>query len=144
MRLVLIALLVCSGVVRTAHAKCENTSTQMEMSECVGKALQKDDGALNALYGQIQRRLKPEPDTAKLFTSTQRAWVSFRDAECNFATSLSVGGTIHPMMVNMCMDQMTLKRIEEFEGYLKCGDGDMSCPVVEPAQREGLAAAPAR
>ncbi len=34
-----------------------------------------------------------------------------------------------PMLVAQCMDDLTQLRVKNFEGYLKCQEGDMSCPV---------------
>ncbi len=61
--------------------------------------------------------------------ATQRAWVAFRDAECDFQTSAVAGGSAAPMIHAMCLDSQTKRRIEDFKTYLNCEEGDMSCPV---------------
>ena len=53
--------------------------------ECYGNAYKRADAELNILYRQITARLKDDKATAKLLVAAQRAWVAFRDAECNFS-----------------------------------------------------------
>jgi hypothetical protein len=33
------------------------------------------------------------------------------------------------MVAAMCADGLTQSRLKDFERYLKCEEGDMSCPV---------------
>jgi uncharacterized protein YecT (DUF1311 family) len=113
-------------------ANCTSASNQHELTVCADQAFKKTDAVLNDLYGQIKARLKGDDATAKLLAASQRAWIAFRDAECTFATSSTAQGTIHPMLRLQCLDAVTAKRIEDFKVYLKCEEGDLSCPV--PAQ----------
>lgn len=46
-----------------------------------------------------------------------------------------------PMLIAQCMDSLAQSRVKNFEGYLKCEEGDMSCPV--PAAAVSAAAVPA-
>lgn len=84
---------------------------------------------MNALYKQIQSRLKDDADTTKRLVSAQRAWIGFRDAEYNFSSSAVSGGSAYPLISSVCLDNLTRSRIEDLNGYLKCDEGDMSCPV---------------
>jgi uncharacterized protein YecT (DUF1311 family) len=102
---------------------------QAGMNDCYGKQFKKSDAELNKLYKQIQGRLKGDAGTMKLLVTAQKTWVAFRDAECNFQSSGSEGGSARPMIVLMCLDGLTRSRIGDFKGYLKCEEGDMSCPV---------------
>ena len=113
-----------------AQDKCYDAAkTQAAMNECAGASLKKSDKKLNELYAQIEARLKDDADTRKLLVQAQRDWNKFRDAECNFQTAQSAGGTMMPMLVAQCVDGLTQSRVKAFEGYLKCEEGDMSCPV---------------
>jgi uncharacterized protein YecT (DUF1311 family) len=84
---------------------------------------------LNVLYEQIKQRLKDDADTTKLLVAAQRAWVTFRDAECKFSTSGVSGGSAYPMVNAECANGLTRKRIDDFKTYLKCEEGDLSCPL---------------
>ncbi|MDN3720488.1 lysozyme inhibitor LprI family protein [Roseibium salinum] len=88
----------------------------------------KSDKKLNELYKQIAARLKEDADTKKLLVQAQRDWIKFRDAECDFQTAAAAGGSVMPMLIAQCMDGLTQARAEQFEGYLNCEEGDMSCP----------------
>ena len=124
-------LFVClAGLAPSARAAdCSNLQTQMELTQCAGENQRIADGQLNAAYKQIQQRLKDDPDTAKLMTTAQRAWVAYRDAECTFSSSQTKGGSIYPMIYAECVTAMTQSRLKDFKQYLSCKEGDMSCPV---------------
>jgi uncharacterized protein YecT (DUF1311 family) len=111
------------------HAdECANAMDQATMNECQGKAYKKSDAELNNLYKQIERRIK-DPAPAKLLAAAQRAWVSFRDAECDFSASGVSGGSVYPMIYAQCMDEVTRARVKDLKKYLACEEGDMICPV---------------
>ena len=80
----LLALAVALPLGAARAADCRNPQTQMDMNTCAGQDFQKADAALNALYRQMQARLKDDPDQTRRLMETQRAWVAFRDAECRF------------------------------------------------------------
>ena len=104
-------------------------SSQREMERCYGNAYKESDAKLNALYTQIEDRLKDDQNTAKLLVSAQRAWLAFRDGECGFSTSDVSGGTLYPMIYTICLDRLTRNRIEDFKTYLNCRPGALDCPV---------------
>jgi uncharacterized protein YecT (DUF1311 family) len=95
-------------------------------------AFKQTDKKLNELYKQIEARLTDDADTKKLLVQAQRDWVKFRDAECNFQTAGAAGGSMMPMLVAQCMDNLTQFRVKNFERYLNCEESDLSCPVPAP------------
>jgi len=110
--------------------KCyDEAKDQAAMNKCADAAYKESDKKLNELYKQIEARLKDDADTKKLLVQAQRDWIKFRDAECGFQTAEAAGGSMMPMLVTQCMDDLTQTRVEDFEGYLNCEEGDMSCPV---------------
>lgn len=114
----------------TAQAEdCGSARDQLTMNECYGKLYKSADAELNVLYKQINGRLKDDPDTKKLLVSAQRAWVAYRDAECGLSASTVTGGSIYPTIYANCLSIMTTERVKTFKRYLKCEEGDMSCPV---------------
>lgn len=112
-----------------AADKCANAEDQATMSQCADASFKTSDKKLNDLYQQIESRLSDDLDTKKLLVQAQRDWGKFRDAECNFRTAGSAGGSMRPMLVLMCRDRLTQSRVKDFEGLLKCQEGDLSCPV---------------
>ena len=87
------------------------------------------DGELNKLYKEIERRLKDNQDAAKDLVAAQRAWIAFRDAECKFAASGVQGGSAYPTVYSNCLAQLTQTGVNDFKSFLKCQEGDLSCPV---------------
>ncbi|TCU19284.1 lysozyme inhibitor LprI family protein [Rhizobium sullae] len=127
--LVTVALILTTSAFAHAEQVCGDLTNQTDMNICAGKAYQKSDAELNVLYKQIEARLKDDADTKKLLVAAQKAWVRFRDAECNFSSSTVAGGTAYPFISSTCLDTMTKSRIEDLKGYLKCEEGDLDCPV---------------
>jgi len=126
----LLALTAIAHPSMVSAEDCANALDQQAMNQCADRNYRQSDATLNALYGQIGRRLENgDADTRKRLVMAQRAWIGFRDAECNFATSAAAGGSILPMLFAGCADALTRKRIDDFTSYLKCQEGDMSCPV---------------
>ncbi len=99
------------------------------MDACAGTAFKKADAELNGLYRRITGRLKDDVATLNLLVAAERAWVSFRDAECRFANSGSADGSVYPMIMAQCEEGLTRGRITDLTAYLNCQEGDLSCPV---------------
>jgi uncharacterized protein YecT (DUF1311 family) len=113
-----------------AHAAdCDNATDQTTMNQCAAQQNKAADKELNALYQQITTRLKSNPDSKKLLIGAQRAWVAFRDAECKFSSAGVEGGSVYPLIYSNCITELTKARVETFKNYLKCQEGDLSCPV---------------
>lgn len=108
---------------------CANATTQGEMNQCAAQAKKAADDELNSLYKQITARLKDNPEAKQLLVKAQRAWIGFRDAECNFSASGVEGGSVYPLIYGNCITALTKARVETFKTYLKCKEGDLSCPV---------------
>ncbi|MCV3206923.1 lysozyme inhibitor LprI family protein [Mesorhizobium sp. YC-39] len=112
---------------------CANAQDQATMNECAGKSFTAADKKLNDAYRQIEGRLKDDAAGKKLLVDAQRAWVAFRDAECNFQGGpRENAGSMYPMVVADCQAALTKDRVRDFENYLNCPEGEVSCPV--PAQ----------
>ena len=129
MRNVVVAAAVAIAPAPIASANdCATAMDQRTMNECADKSYGKSDAELNALYKLIKQRLKDDTDTTKLLVAAQRAWVSFRNAECKFSTLAVSSGSVYPMIYSGCADRLTRRRIDDFKGYLMCEEGDLSCP----------------
>lgn len=110
---------------------CANAITQGEMNQCAAQEYKAADKELNDLYKQITARLKDDPKAKQLLVKAQRAWIGFRDAECEFSASGVEGGSVYPLIHTDCITAQTKARVEAFKTYLKCKEGDLSCPVPE-------------
>lgn len=119
-----------TALISSAHAAdCASASDQVTLTECAGKDYKKSDAELNKLYKEIRSRLADQPDAVKKLVATQKAWIVFRDAECDFSSFRSQDGSAYPMLISLCRDGLTQNRIKDFKAYLSCEEGDLSCPV---------------
>jgi len=119
------ALMASLAAASAADMSCKSPKTQMEMSACAGKDAQAAEAELNHVYGQLIAKYD-EPNRNALILA-ERAWIVYRDAECAYETALSVGGTIHPMMVGLCMTAKARVRTKELTDQLNCKEGDLDC-----------------
>ncbi|MGN6550928.1 MAG: lysozyme inhibitor LprI family protein [Pararhizobium sp.] len=126
-----LAALLALGTAERA-GDCSKAQDQAALNDCARAALHVSDAALNDAFRQIKARLAGDPETLKLLVAAQKQWIAFRDSECTFASSNVAQGSIYPMVVDMCLDGLTKKRLADFRAYLSCREGDLSCPV--PAQ----------
>lgn len=123
------AALVLTAGAQAQVIKCDQASTQTDMSLCADQAYRKSDADLNAAYRDVMARLVDNKDATTRLQAAQKAWLFFRDAECAFSSAGVTGGSAYPMVLSMCLDKLTQARTKELRAYLKCEEGDMSCPV---------------
>jgi uncharacterized protein YecT (DUF1311 family) len=96
---------------------CANPMTQMEMNQCAIKEYQDADSELNRVYKEVMAKLRPEMQ-AKLKTA-QKAWLQYRDANCDCASFDYSEGSIYPVMYYGCLKNMTVARTKEIQDLLK-------------------------
>src|SRR5690606_26589281 len=94
-------------------ADCADAKDQATMNECAARSFKASDARLNTLYREIEQRLGTDADARHRLVAAQRAWVSFRDAECGFSASAVEGGSAYPMIYAMCRDDLTTARIAD-------------------------------
>lgn len=122
-----VGLLVSSSMV-TADEGCDNASTQLALTECSAQAYQSADDELNEAYQALVSKLEASPATLEKLREAQRAWISFRDAECALESSGVEGGSAQPMVRNGCLTTLTKQRTERLREHAQCEEGDLSCP----------------
>lgn len=121
-----LALASLCGLVQAAQS-CDDAATQQEMNACAGDEYQAADKALNTTYAEIMGRL--DGDAKERLGAAQRAWIGFRDAECEFVSAPTSGDSINGMVKAGCLEELTRQRTETLESYWDCEEGDVSCPV---------------
>ncbi|CAB3655196.1 lysozyme inhibitor LprI family protein [Achromobacter pestifer] len=122
------ALILAAGA-QAQPLNCANAATQTDMNLCADQAYRKSDADLNKAYKTVIDRLKDDRTTTTQLQAAQKAWLFFRDAECAFSSSGTTGGSAYPMVLTQCLDKLTQARTKELLAYLKCEEGDLSCPV---------------
>jgi uncharacterized protein YecT (DUF1311 family) len=97
---------------------CVELQTQAEMTDCAASQAKSADEKLNQIYQSIQTELKGSA-REELLIDAQLAWIEFRDKNCAFAQSQFEGGSIEPMIYNVCIERVTKQRTEELQNYLE-------------------------
>jgi uncharacterized protein YecT (DUF1311 family) len=126
-RMVAAALLLAIGAARADDKiDCKSQDlNQMQLDQCAGQDFEKADAKLNVLYKQMFP--KYDAANAALLKKSELPWIAYRDAECDFATNGTAGGTINPMMDTICRTNMTNARIKELDAQLHCAEGNIDC-----------------
>ena len=106
---------------------CDNPVTQSDMTYCAGWQFKKDDAGLNDVYGRLKENYTEIPAAKSALTKAQRAWVAFRDAECELEAAGEEGGTAQPMIYSQCLSRLTTLRTEQLQKRLDCQEGDLTC-----------------
>jgi uncharacterized protein YecT (DUF1311 family) len=126
-----IAMAAMLWVAVSAHAElnCTNPPDQLTMNQCASRAYTRSDADLNQVYKTATGRLKDDKDTAAKLVHAQRAWIAYRDAECAFSTAATEGGSVNEFSKLTCLDAQTKIRTTALKDYLKCPEGDVTCPI---------------
>lgn len=98
---------------------CKDPQTQVEINTCAGIEYQNADKRLNQVYQQLMPKLSAAR-RQKLILA-QRAWINFRDANCEFERSQFEGGTMAPAAQVGCMAQLTKARTAQLDQYIEVG-----------------------
>ncbi len=103
---------------------CTAPQTQADMTICASRDYDAADKALNTEYQSV-RKILAERDSsasddadkgaAKALLAAQRAWIAYRDANCEAVGYQARGGTLEPMLVASCLADMSRKRAEELK-----------------------------
>jgi uncharacterized protein YecT (DUF1311 family) len=120
MRLAVVASAVIAIAIGSAAAQ-----SQMELNAKAGADLRKSDEQLNAVYNKL--RAKISDAGKKNLQVAQQSWLRFRDQECEFETMGTGGGSIHSMIVAICLTRLTDQRVKDLEAQLNCQEGNLSC-----------------
>lgn len=123
------ALVLMGSPVLAQEDLCGDLSraTQTELNTCAFRGWEAADAALNEAYGAAvaeargrdERRGREEGGAEEMLCRAQRAWVSYRDADCDVEASFFEGGSAEPMTLYGCMTQHTEDRTARLWGYVQ-------------------------
>ncbi|MCW6036900.1 lysozyme inhibitor LprI family protein [Spirulina subsalsa FACHB-351] len=97
---------------------CDDPTSQWEMNVCADQAAKEADARLNEVYRQLRVKVSGTPQESRLIEA-EKAWIDFRDKDCEFSRRRYDGGTIMPMIYAMCVNDLTQRRTEQLEAYLE-------------------------
>ncbi len=104
-----------------ASTNCDAAQSNVEMKECAARELAHVDAALNRQYNQTLAKMRnvdkgypitadKRPGFAATLLASQRAWLTFRDAQCTIEGYSMRGGTGEGLVVATCKAAMTAER----------------------------------
>lgn len=117
--LCLLGLSALSAVAQ--EVDCANAITQMDLNICQQRDWEAADTRLNDVYADVIAVLRESdaaypldgPSEEDRLRNAQRAWIAFRDADCDAAGFPMRGGSAEPLLIYGCMSRMTEDRITE-------------------------------
>ena len=109
---------------------CSTAETQADMNLCADQDYQVADDALNGVYKQAMSAMqKTDAGLADIgegyvgavaaLKKAQRAWITYRDGQCELAGFSARGGSMEPMLVSGCLAEMTGKRTAELKTLIE-------------------------
>ena len=117
--------LMVAPVAAPGASPCDTPRTQADLNACAGNAAKQADAKLNDVYATLAKRVSPAGRQA--LRAAQRAWITYRDAQCGFDTLGTQGGSIHAMMVASCLRDLTDAQAALLQKQINCPEGDTSC-----------------
>jgi len=109
-----------------AGPDCAHAMTQLDMNMCAAAEFEHADAELNRLWGKLIADARADdrsPDSGRtaadqrseetILRTGQRAWVQFRDSQCEFEGLSERGGSMEPMIVSQCKARVTEERIKQ-------------------------------
>ncbi len=108
-----------------AATDCKAASTQKQMNDCAYE----DFLAANAAYADSNRSVmnKLQGKPRDLFRRSQKAWIAYSTAACDFESSAVQNGSAQGMVKWQCAARMTRARVVELNAMGNCPEGDVAC-----------------
>lgn len=104
-----------------------NGNTTVGMASCAAAETAIWDEFLNTTYQDLRAQMREmdvdeyagDVSRADALRDAQRAWIVFRDAECNFQWAMFQEGTIRSLVASGCMQNMTARRAFELRVHME-------------------------
>jgi uncharacterized protein YecT (DUF1311 family) len=120
---ILLAASALPALAQEPKINCKTTETQVEMTYCSEQDYNAADKRLNAQYQAARKVMKAwdadameGTDSADAaFVRAQRAWIAYRDAQCESYGFQGHGGSIEPQLIYDCQRDLTVKRTAEIK-----------------------------
>ncbi len=124
--LALSAALPAAAAPAAVASDCASPVTQAAMNDCAFQDFLVAGESYSASTKALADKLGPKQQGA--LRRTQKAWLAYRTAACDFESSALQGGSAQPMVKWQCAARMTRARTAELTRLANCPEGDLSCP----------------
>lgn len=125
------AVAVVAALANVAHAEDPNKNYSPAYRDCIAKSgetdpairecnraeLQRLDQALNIAYGKLSAKVQ-EASRKENLRKAERAWMAFRDSQCDFEASAEAGGSLAFIIWGECEMRETYNRTQEVSRVL--------------------------
>lgn len=109
---------------------CQNAVTQMDMNICANKDYEAADTELNKVYKLALAATKQQDKelaeidanyvgAEEALKKAQRAWIGYRDGQCELSSFEARGGSMEPMLVSGCLTELTRARTKELQAIVE-------------------------
>ncbi len=111
---------------------CAKAEAQTDLNICAALDFDTADKALNAQYKKTRAAMvaidadldNNMKGAKKALIKAQRAWVDYRDGECEAQGFQARGGSMEPMLVSGCKAELTKKRTKELKDLADGPEGN--------------------
>lgn len=111
---------------------CANATDTQTTTICAANELDEVDKELNAVYKKAlaaqaeEDKLRADnnmsdAEAVKSLKTAERAWITYRDANCDAINAANLGGTGYAAFIVDCQTEMTRNRIKELKDMI--GEG---------------------
>lgn len=118
MRLRLAMSLLIGGAAIPAHGQdidCSDPGNlpQQHMNFCAARTYERTDRAMNVAWKKLRATGAGRRGEGDPLLRAQKAWITFRDAQCEAETAQFEGGSIRPLLVSGCLERLTTLRTQD-------------------------------
>lgn len=107
--------------------------SQMDLNICADQDYRAADAELNKTYRLVVAAMQAtdkelgDIDAAyagalEALKKAQRAWIGYRDGQCELAGFEARGGSMEPMLVSGCLAELTRKRTAELKELMESAE----------------------
>ena len=128
--MIILAALALATVQAEEKPNCDDPKSQPEMNACAFAAYEVADAAMNRQWKPLLAKMKERdtdfdrefdkgPSYVDAMMASQRSWLAFRDANCVPEGYFARGGSMEPMVVGNCLEQVTIARTKQLHELLE-------------------------
>ena len=128
--MIIASLLLLYAMAADPEVDCENAMAQPDLNACAYQEYERADAALNtqwkltaAVMKEQDRGLDRTYDTRPGYYDTllaaQRAWLTYRDRQCEAQGYTMRGGSAEPMVISGCMTTLTQARTKDLKALIE-------------------------
>lgn len=121
-------LLVGADLTQAQNWDCSDSGNlpQQGMNYCAHQDYLAADAELNRVYKQVRAKVadldygarRNGKSETEALRDAQRAWIAYRDLACDGAGLVARGGSLEPLLVATCLEDLTIRRSKDLEAMV--------------------------